>query len=78
MENLLSRITIDSNIFHGKPTVRGLRYPVENVLEWLSSGMTNEEILVDYPDLEAEDLRACIAYAARVMQVKSIYAVEPS
>lgn len=78
MENLLNRITVDPNICHGKPTVRGLRYPVENVLEWLSSGMTNEEILTDYPDLEADDLRACIAYAARVMQVKSIYATTPA
>lgn len=65
---------IDPNICHGKPTVRGLRYPVENVLEWLSSGMPNEEILADYPDLEADDLHACIAYAARIMQVKTIYA----
>lgn len=40
--------------------------------------MTNEEILADYPDLEADDLRACIAYAARVMQVKSIYATTPA
>ncbi len=58
------RITIDPNICYGQPTVRGLRYPVQNVLEYLASGMTEAEILADYEDLEAEDLRACQAYAA--------------
>ena len=63
------RITLDSNICHGsypvgQPTVRGLRYPVQNVLEYLASGMTEAEILADYENLEAEDLRACQAYAA--------------
>lgn len=62
------RITIDPNICHGQPTVRGLRYPVQNVLEYLASGMTEAEILADYPDLEAEDLRACQAYAASLLQ----------
>lgn len=66
MNDLLSRITIDPAICHGKPTVRGLRYPVENVLEWLSAGMTPEQILQDYPDLEADDIRAVLAYAARL------------
>jgi len=47
--------------------VRGLRYPVQNVLEYLSSGMSEAEILADYEDLEAEDLRACQAYAAGVL-----------
>jgi uncharacterized protein (DUF433 family) len=56
-------ITIDPNICHGQPTVRGLRYPVQNVLEWLAPGMTEAEILADYEDLEVEDLRACQAYA---------------
>jgi uncharacterized protein (DUF433 family) len=58
------RITIDPNICHGQPTVRRLRYPVQNVLEYLASGMTEAEILADYPDLKADDLRACQAYAA--------------
>jgi len=65
-----TRITIDPNICHGKPTVRGLRYPVENILELLSSGMTHEEILSDYPDLEREDILAVLAYAARLTRVK--------
>jgi uncharacterized protein (DUF433 family) len=62
---LLSRITLDPAICHGKPCVRGLRYPVETLLELLSSGMTFDEILGDYEDLEREDLLAALAYAAR-------------
>ena len=58
------RITTDYQICHGQPVVRGLRYPVQNVLEYLASGMSDAEILADYEDLEAEDLRACQAYAA--------------
>jgi uncharacterized protein (DUF433 family) len=57
---LLDRITIDPNISHGKPTIRGLRYPVETILELLSSGMTVDEILADYEDLEREDILAAL------------------
>lgn len=70
MTSLLERITINPQICHGKPIVRGLRYPVETVLEWLSSGMTIEEILDDYEDLERDDILAVLAYAARLSQVK--------
>ena len=70
MADLLDRITIDPAINHGKPTVRGLRYPVETLLELLSSGMTIEEILADYEDLERDDLLAVLAFAARLSQVK--------
>ena len=48
----LERITVDPSICHGKPTVRGLRYPVESLLELLASGMTIEEIIEDHPDLD--------------------------
>jgi uncharacterized protein (DUF433 family) len=58
------RITRDYDICHGQVVVRGLRYPVWAVLEYLASGMSEAEILADYEDLEAEDLRACQAYAA--------------
>ena len=61
-DNLLSRITIDPDICHGQPCVLGLRYPVELMLELLGSGMTNEQILADYPDLEVDDLRAARAF----------------
>ncbi|MBC6417670.1 MAG: DUF433 domain-containing protein [Prochloron sp. SP5CPC1] len=70
--NLLQRITIQSNICHGKPCIRGLRYPVEFILELLSSGMTIEDILSDYDDLEREDILAALAFATRLTQVKSI------
>ena len=70
MEELLARITLDPAICHGKPTIRGLRYPVELILELLSSGMSNEAILADYPDLEPADIRTALAYAARLSQVK--------
>jgi len=65
MDADLARITIDPAICHGKPCVRGLRYPVETLLELLTSRMTHDEILADYPDLERDDLLAVLAYAAR-------------
>ena len=64
MDPLLSRITIDPAVCHGKPCVRGLRYPVETILELLSSGMTFDDILADYEDLEREDLLAVLAFAS--------------
>jgi uncharacterized protein (DUF433 family) len=60
----LDRITIDPNICHGRPCIRGLRYPVETILELLSAGMTIDDILADYPDLEREDILAALAFAA--------------
>lgn len=70
--NLSERITINPEICHGKPTIRGLRYPVETILELLSSGMTIEEILADYEDLEREDILAALDYARRLSQIKRI------
>jgi uncharacterized protein (DUF433 family) len=70
--NLLDRITIDSAICHGQPTLRGLRYPVQLILELLSSGMTSEDILGDYEDLEREDILAALAFAAKLSQVQRI------
>jgi uncharacterized protein (DUF433 family) len=62
MENLISRITINPEVCHGKPTVRNMRYPVEMILDLLSSGMTFQEIIADYPALEENDIKACLAY----------------
>ena len=67
-----NRITLDPQICHGKPCIRGLRYPVENVLEWLAGGMSIDEIVADYEDLEREDILAALAYAARIAHVKSM------
>ncbi len=75
IEKLLARITINPIICHGKPCIRNLRYPVEVFLELLSGGMTIEEILDDYEDLEQENLLAVLAFAARMSQVKRIDAV---
>ena len=77
MDPLLSRITIDPNICHGKPCIRGLRYPVEWLLELLSSGMSHDEVLADYPDLERDDLRAALAFAAKMTQIKRLGAAVP-
>ena len=71
-DELIKRITIAPDICHGKPCVRGLRYPVETVLQWLSSGMSYDEILEDYPDLEHEDILAVLLYASRLSRVKHI------
>jgi len=60
----LDRITTDAEVCHGKPVVRGLRYPVQMLLELLSSGMSVEEVLADYPDLERDDLLAALEFAA--------------
>lgn len=77
MNDLLKRITVDPNICHGKPCIRGMRYPVTTILELLASGMTTEEILTDYDDLEREDVLAALAYAVRLSEVKSVLAVVP-
>ena len=71
-EQLLQRITVDPEICHGKPCVRGLRYPVPMLLELLSSGMTVDEILADYEDLEKDDLLAAMAYGARLTDAKRV------
>jgi uncharacterized protein (DUF433 family) len=72
MPELLDRITIDPEVCHGKPCIRGLRYPVEVILELLSAGSTTDDILRDYEDLEREDVLAALAFAARLAQVKRI------
>lgn len=74
-ETLLARITLNPLICHGKPCIRNLRYPVEIFLELLSGGMSIEEILADYEDLEREDLFAVLAFAARMSQVKRVEAI---
>ncbi|MGB3672107.1 MAG: DUF433 domain-containing protein, partial [Phormidesmis sp.] len=68
--SILQRITIAPEICHGKPCIRGLRYPVEMLLELLSSGMTHAEILEDYKDLEEADILSALLFAARLSQVK--------
>lgn len=71
-QSQLHRITFDPNIRSGKPIIRGLRYTVHDVLEWLASGMTYEEILIDFPDLQREDIFACLEYAAKITELKVV------
>jgi uncharacterized protein (DUF433 family) len=71
MSTLLGRITIDPDICHGKPVIRNRRYPVEAILEYLSAGDTFEDLLEEFPDLEREDLQACIEYATRALKMKT-------
>jgi uncharacterized protein (DUF433 family) len=67
MENFRNRITIDENICNGKPTIRGKRITVNTILEFLSAGDSNDDILKQYPSLEKEDILACLQFAAELM-----------
>ena len=71
-DDLLKRITLNPEVCFGKPTVRNMRYPVEMLLDLMSAGMTTEEILEDYDDLEKEDLQACLLFASKLVKVNSI------
>ncbi|MEB3354334.1 MAG: DUF433 domain-containing protein [Cyanobacteriota bacterium] len=72
MTDQFGRITLDSEICPGKPTIRGLRYPVEMVLGLPSAGISSSEILADYPDLEAADISAVLEYATQLSRVQCI------
>jgi len=75
MSSLLSGITIDPEICYGKPCIRGLRYPVEAILEYLAAGDSFEDVLAEFPDLEREDLLASLEFAKRSIQLKSQHLV---
>ncbi|MCA4895329.1 MAG: DUF433 domain-containing protein [Cytophagales bacterium] len=68
--NLLSRITLNPAVCHGKPTIRNTRYMVESILEYLAGGDTISDLIKSFPDLNESDILACIAYANRVMKMK--------
>ncbi len=71
-KDILKRITIDPEVCHGKPTIRGSRLMVTTILELFASNMTVEEILADYPALEREDIQACLHFAAMLAKFQSI------
>lgn len=71
-KQLLERITINPEICHGRPSIRNTRYTVDLILDLLSSGMTENEIIEDYPALESKDIKACLAFASRLFKVKSV------
>ena len=71
--NLLDRITINSNILVGKPTIRGLRISVDQIIKALAAGLTTGEILDDYPELENEDIKAALLYASKILESEKIF-----
>ena len=72
-DKLLARITVDPAICHGKPCICGLRYPVESILEYLAGGDSVERILAEFPDLEREDVLACLEFSRKILAAKSIH-----
>jgi uncharacterized protein (DUF433 family) len=76
MSSLLSRITIRPDQCHGRPCIRGMRIRVVDILEMLSNGIKEEEILQDFPDLEPDDIRACLAYAVAQLGHPVVIAAE--
>lgn len=70
--NQLERITIDPEVCHGKPCIRGMRWPVEVIIDMLGSGMTTEEILEDHPELEREDILASLNFAKLYLSGRSL------
>lgn len=74
-KNLIDRITINPDICNGKPTIRNTRYTVDLILDLLSAGMSDIEIIDDYPALEIEDIKACLSFASQLSKVKTIHRI---
>ena len=72
-DNLLARITVDPEICHGKPCLRGLRYPLVTILEYLAGGDSIEDLLAEFPDLEWEDILACLEFSRRMLATRSVH-----
>ena len=72
MTELLKRITVNPAVMTGLPCIRGMRIPVTTILGLLASGATEKEILGDYPDLEPEDIKACLSYATWLTREREI------
>jgi uncharacterized protein (DUF433 family) len=74
-KDLLARITINPKVLVGKPTIRGLRISVEQILRALAAGVPSEDLLADYPELEPEDIRAALAYAAELVAEEQVFPI---
>jgi len=74
-EQLLERITINPEVMVGKPTIRGLRITVEQILKALAGGITSQDLLEDYPELEPEDIKAVLLYAAELVSEEQVFEV---
>ena len=75
IQRLLDRITINTNVMVGKPTIRGLRITVEQILKALAGGVTARELLEDYPELETEDIQAVLLHAAELVSEEQVFKV---
>lgn len=75
-EQMLERITVDPKILVGKPTIRGMRISVEQILDALAAGIPEQELLEDYPMLEADDIRAVLVYAREIVASERVYPVD--
>ena len=75
-EDLLNRITVNPDVMVGKPTIRGLRITVEQLLKALAGGITIDELLEDYPELEKEDIQAVLLYASERISEEQVFAVK--
>ena len=74
-KELLYRITINPEIMVGKPTIRGLRITVDQILKALAAGINTNELLEDYPELEKEDIEAALLYAAELVEEEKVYKI---
>ncbi len=75
LKHLLDRITVNPEVMVGKPTIRGLRITVEQILKALAEGVTVQELLEDYPELEPEDIQAVLLYAAELVSEEQVFEV---
>ena len=75
-EQLLNRITANPGILVGKPTIRGMRISVEQILDSLAAGVPEQDLLADYPALEPEDIRAALLYARDIVASERVFPVE--
>ncbi len=74
--NLLKRITVNPGIFNGKPIIRDLRIKVENVLALLEQGLSFQDIINEYPDIDENDIRSCLLFAIMLVKNEEIYGIE--
>ena len=74
-QRLLDRVTVNPQVMVGKPTIRGLRITVEQILRALAGGITVKELLEDYPELESEDVQAALLYAAELVSEEQVFEV---
>ncbi len=72
MNQSMERITINSDVCNGRPTIRNMRFTVAQLLELLAAGMSEDEVLADYNYLESEDIKACLQYAAHIANTRTI------